>query len=42
MFVRSSEGVYTFGTRKVKMFLENGKLRVRVGGGFLSLQEFLD
>ena len=42
MFLRVSEGVYSFGTRKVKMFMENNKLRVRVGGGFLSLQEFLD
>lgn len=42
MFTRNSEGVYTFGSRKVKMFLENNKLRVRVGGGFLSIDEFLD
>lgn len=42
VFERVSEGVYSFGTRKVKIFMENNKLRVRVGGGFLSLQEFLD
>lgn len=43
MFMRDSPGVYHFGTRKVNMKLEsNGQIKVRVGGGYLSIDEFLD
>lgn len=43
MFLRENPGVYQFGTKKVNLKLEhNGRLKVRVGGGYLSLDEFLD
>ena len=43
MFMRDSPGVYHFGTRKVNIKLEqHGNIKVRVGGGYLSLDEFLD
>ena len=42
IFMRESEGVYQFGTRRVFLALNNGKLSVKTGGGWLSLDEFLD
>jgi septal ring factor EnvC (AmiA/AmiB activator) len=42
MFTRQSEGVYQFGTKRVAVKLEKDGLKVRVGGGFLSIDEFLD
>ena len=42
MFLRESEGVYQFGSRRVAIKVEKDKIRIRVGGGFLSIDEFLD
>jgi len=42
MFMRESEGVYEFGSKRVMVKVEKDKIRVRVGGGFLSIDEFLD
>ena len=42
MFMRESEGVYEFGSRKVMVKVERGKIQIKVGGGFLSIDEFLD
>lgn len=42
MFYRESEGVYQFGTKRVNIRVENNKICVRVGGGYLSIDEFLD
>ena len=63
MFMRESEGVYTFGSRKIFIKIEKNKIKskflpffgfhimnnpfflysiVRVAGGFLSIDEFLD
>jgi len=42
MFMRESEGVYEFGTRRVAVRVDNDKINVRVGGGYLSIDEFLD
>lgn len=42
MFLRVEPSVYSFGTRKVSLRLEMGKLKVRVGGGYISIDEFLD
>jgi septal ring factor EnvC (AmiA/AmiB activator) len=42
MFMRESEGVYEFGSKRVMVKVEKNKIRVRVGGGFLSIDEFLD
>jgi hypothetical protein len=42
MFMRETEGVYEFGSRKVQVKVEGGKILIRVGGGYLSVDEFLD
>ena len=42
MFMRESEGVYHFGTRRVMVKVERGKIMIKVGGGYLSIDEFLD
>ena len=42
MFMRESEGVYQFGSRRVYVRVERDKIVVRVGGGYLSIDEFLD
>ena len=42
MFMRESEGVYEFGSKRVAVKVEKGKINVRVGGGYLSIDEFLD
>ena len=34
-FTRESEGVYSFGSRRVFMKMEQGRLIVNVGGGYL-------
>ena len=42
MFMRESEGVYEFGSRRVMVKVEREKIQIKVGGGFLSIDEFLD
>ena len=43
LFLRQSEGVYTFGQRKVHVKVEKGnQVYVRVGGGFLHAEEFIE
>ena len=42
MFMRESSGVYEFGQRKVMVKVDGGKIQVRVGGGYLSIDEFID
>lgn len=42
MFMRESDGVYQFGTKKVHVRVDKDKINVRVGGGYLSIDEFLD
>jgi len=42
IFIRDSEGIYKFGTKKVFVQVEQGRLCIRVGGGFISIDEFLD
>jgi hypothetical protein len=41
MFVKNNDGQYYFGTKKLNIKIENG-LKVRVGGGYLSIDEFVD
>ena len=41
MFMRESEGVYQFGSRRVMVKVERGKIMIKVGGGYLSIDEFL-
>jgi myosin heavy subunit len=40
-FNRQGGGNYLFGTKKIYIKFENGKLLVRVGGGFTGIDEFL-
>ncbi|CDW87552.1 gas2 domain containing protein [Stylonychia lemnae] len=42
MFMRESEGVYQFGSRRICVRVDKEKINIRVGGGYLSLDEFLD
>jgi intracellular sulfur oxidation DsrE/DsrF family protein len=43
MFLRETEGVYFFGKKRVYIKIEKGKsLMVRVGGGYISIDEFID
>ena len=42
MFMRESEGVYQFGTKRVAVRVDKDKINIRVGGGYLSIDEFLD
>ena len=42
MFMRETEGVYQFGTKKVAVKVEKDNIKIRVGGGYLSIDEFLD
>ena len=41
LFLREGEGVYAFGSKRVYVKLENEKVYIRVGGGFLTLDEFI-
>jgi len=42
MFMRESSGVYEFGSRRVMVKVDREKINIKVGGGFLSIDEFLD
>lgn len=42
MFLRESDGVYRFGTKRVAIKCENNQIKIRVGGGYLSIEEFID
>jgi hypothetical protein len=42
MFMRESSGVYQFGTKRVNVKVAKDKIEIRVGGGYLSIDEFLD
>lgn len=42
MFMRESDGVYQFGTKRVAVKVEKDNIKIRVGGGYLSIDEFLD
>ena len=42
MFMRESEGVYQFGQKRINVKVEKDNIKIRVGGGYLSIDEFLD
>ena len=43
LFIRESEGVYRYGSKRVFMKLGcNGQILVRVGGGFMSIDDFME
>ena len=39
---RLGDGNYIFGTKKIFAKILNGKLVIRVGGGFMSIDEFFE
>ena len=41
-FTRENEGVYLFGTKRIFLKLENCKVRIRVGGGYTNIEEFIE
>jgi hypothetical protein len=41
-FCREQSGVYLFGTKRVFIKVENGKIIIRVGGGFMQIDEFVE
>ena len=42
MFMRESTGVYEFGSKRVAVSVQRDKIQIKVGGGYLSIDEFLD
>ena len=42
MFMRDSAGVYEFGSKRIIVRVEKNKIQIRTGGGYLSIDEFLD
>lgn len=42
MFMREAEGVYQFGSKRIVVKVDKDKINIKVGGGFLSVDEFLD
>ena len=40
--MRESEGVYEFGSRRILVKVERDKIQIKVGGGYLGIDEFLD
>ena len=42
MISRISEGKYMFGTRTIIAKIINNKLVIRVGGGYMSIDEFIE
>ena len=42
MFMRDHEGVYDFGSKRVNVRVFQNKIQIRVGGGYMSIDEFLD
>jgi hypothetical protein len=41
-FVREGEGVYKYGKKRVFMKIEGDHIIIRVGGGYLTIEEFID
>lgn len=41
-FVRESEGIYKYGKKRVFMKIEGDSVIIRVGGGYLTIEEFID
>jgi len=39
---RLGDGFYLFGTRKIYAKIMNGKLVIRVGGGYMTIEKFID
>ena len=41
-FTREQNGSYLFGSKRVFIKIENGKIIIRVGGGFMQIDEFVE
>jgi hypothetical protein len=43
MFLRESENVYRFGSKRVFVKVEKGgTIKIRIGGGFMHVDEFIE
>lgn len=42
MFVRLNPGIYQFGSKKICVGVEQGRITIRVGGGYMVIEEFLE
>ncbi len=42
MFLRESQGVYSYGQRKVAVKVEQDKIKIRVGANYLAIDDFID
>ena len=42
MFKRESSGVYRFGSKRVGVKVERDTIQIRVGGGYLAIDQFLE
>lgn len=42
MFMRETSGVYQFGSKRVQVKVERDSIKIRVGGGYLSIDQFLE
>lgn len=42
MFMRESAGVYAFGSKRINVEVMQDRIKVRIGGGYLSIDEFID
>ena len=41
LFLRESEGVYRFGQKRVYVRVDQGNVNIRVGGGFMGIENFI-
>jgi hypothetical protein len=41
-FERESEGIYKYGKKRVFMKIEKDQIIIRVGGGYLTIEEFIN
>ena len=42
LFVREGEGWYQFGTKRVNVKADASSLKVRVGGGYITIDDYVD
>ena len=42
MFIRINPGIYQFGSKKICIGVNQSKINIRVGGGYMYIDEFLD
>jgi hypothetical protein len=41
-FEREQEGMYKYGKKRVFMKIEGDQIIIRVGGGYLTIEEFIE